>query len=167
MTLYYSFSALDDLIYQAIYHVSSPVLSDVQMNYDIKISTEPLGVLVIKTEDDSANNLLVAAILFGNSVIFLTENSQQKKKYECLLKTFTASGVLQNVLTVMEYTENTIKLLQVHKEVKRIFINDYFPNVVPLKNIPKNYPVVTDWFHVLSNIVYKKTVWTTIGQSFI
>lgn len=128
---------------------------------------EPLGVLAIKAENDSANSLILSVILLGNSVIILSENVEQKKKCELLIKTLAGAGVPKDVAVVLEYTENRVKLLQLHKEVAKIFTNEIVPNVVPLKNIPKNYPVVTEWSRILSNVVFKKTVWSTVGQSFI
>lgn len=118
-------------------------------------------------ENELASNLVLAGVLLGNSVLIVTENTEQKKKCEQLVKVLTAGGVPKDLIAVLEYTENTIKLLQVHKEVKKMFINESFPNVVPVKNIPKNYPVLTKWPEILSNVVCKKTVWATIGQSFI
>lgn len=161
------FSGLDELIYKTIIQVSSPVFPYADTNYITNTLVEPLGVLVIKAENDSANSLILSAILLGNSVIILSEGSEQKEKCERMVKALAGSGIPKDVAVVLEYTENRIKLLQLHKEVAKIFTNEIVPNVVPLKNIPKNYPVVTEWSRILSNVVLKKTVWSTIGQSFI
>lgn len=125
---------------------------------------EPLGVLAVKTENDSANRLILSAILLGNSVLILSENLECKQKFERFIKVLTGCGVPKDLVMVLEYTENKFSLLQIHKEVQKIFTNEI---VVPVKNIPKDYPIVTEWSYILSNVVLKKTVWSAVGQSLI
>lgn len=148
--------------------MSSPIHSHVEANYDVNISVEPLGVLAIKSENDGAANLIIAAVLLGNSVMVFAENAEQKLQCERLVKALSAGGAqMKDVATILEFNENMIKLLQVHKEVKRIFVNKNYVNIVPLGNIPRNYPAVTNWGNILSSVVSKKAVWTTVGQSFL
>lgn len=145
----------------------APIFSNIEIGYNTNTTAEPRGIIAIKAENESATNLIISAILLGNSVLIFSKNPEQKKIGDSLVKVLISSGVPKDVATVFEYTDNRFKLLQMHKEVVKIFGNDGVPNLKTSMNIPKNYPIVTEWSHILNNVVVKKTVWSTIGQSII
>lgn len=156
-----------ELIYEAVFKATTPVFSIVDVSCDVNVKQEPLGVIAIIAESDLANKLTIAAILFGNSVILVTNNANQKKQYESIINSISVSGTPKGVLTVLDNDDDVMRALGRHKEIKQLFMEGGYRNFEPINKILQVYPVLSDWDHILCNVVMKKAVWTTVGQSFI
>lgn len=155
------------MIYKAIFNVSYPFVPNTEKDYIAHTLVEPLGIIAVNADNDRADKIIISAVLMGNSVIIFSQEREIREKYQRLSKVLASSDIPKATVTVFEYTGNTVRLLFKHKKVAKIFSDKIWRyhqfNQYPLTI----YPLVTEWRHILDNVVLKKTVWSTVGQSFI
>ncbi|KAF2905459.1 hypothetical protein ILUMI_00715 [Ignelater luminosus] len=141
----------------------------VQKPYELRTFKEAVGVVVIEDDSFQFLDVIVGALLLGNSIIILNFNSKYSKFLEEIGKRLLACNVPKGVFsTILNCGEDIFNDLKAYTELSTYFTAFHKSlNKFKFKDHKRIYSKGEDWLKILTATTKTKNIWSNIGDSVL
>lgn len=156
-------------IYEGSAQISSLGSASVHKPNELRTFKEAVGVVVIEDDNSQFLNVIVGALLLGNSVIILNFNSKYSKFLEEIGKKLLAYNVPKGVFnTVLNCNEDIFYDFKAYTELQTYFSTFHEPlTKFKFKDHKRIHSKREDWLEILTATTKTKNVWSNIGDSVL